>query len=74
MQAKPVRQYTGEIPEGKVLVPDFSGKSIREAARLAADTGLSFESDGSGSVESQSIAPNTLVDRGSAITVYFKPD
>ena len=74
VQAKPVRQYAGEIPEGKVLVPDFSGKSIREAARLAADTGLSFESDGSGSVESQSIAPNTLVDRGSAITVYFKPD
>ena len=55
-------------------MPDFSGKSIREAARLAADIGLSFESDGSGSVESQSIAPNTLVDRGSAITVYFKPD
>ncbi len=66
--------YSGEIPDGKVVMPDFMGKSLREAARLASDKGLSFESDGSGYATGQSIPVNTLVDRGTGVTVYFKPD
>jgi stage V sporulation protein D (sporulation-specific penicillin-binding protein) len=73
-KAKTDTTYTGEIPDGKVVVPSFAGKSLREAARLAADRGLSFESDGSGYAAGQSIPLNTLVDKGSSITVYFKPD
>ena len=72
-QHKPARLYTGEIPDGKILVPDFSGKSLREAAGLAADRGLSFQSEGSGYAVGQSIEMNTLVDKGTSITVYFKP-
>ena len=72
-QHKSARLYTGEIPDGKILVPDFSGKSLREAAGLAADRGLSFQSEGSGYAVGQSIEMNTLVDKGTSITVYFKP-
>ena len=72
-QHKPARLYTGEIPDGKILVPDFSGKSLREAAGLAADRGLSFQSEGSGYAVGQSIEMNSLVDKGTSITVYFKP-
>lgn len=71
---KTSNQYTGEIPDGKILVPDFTGKSLREAARIATDKGLTFESDGSGYATGQSIPVNTLVDKNTAITVYFKPD
>ena len=58
---------------GKVVVPDFRGKSLREAAGLAADKGLLFQSEGSGYAVGQSIELNTLVDKGTGITVYFEP-
>ena len=70
---KPKPVYQGEIPSGKVLVPDFEGQSIREASRTAANQGLSIESEGSGFARSQSIEPNTLVDAGTRITVFFSP-
>lgn len=69
-KAKP---FTGAIPDGKVVVPDFSGKSLREAAQLATDKGLTFESEGSGYATGQSIDINTLVDKGTSVTVYFSP-
>ena len=72
-QRKPVKAFTGDIPDGKILVPDFNGKSLREAAGLAADKGLSFHSQGSGYAVGQSIELNTLVDKGTSITVYFEP-
>ena len=73
-QPKPVkRAYTGVVPNGKVVVPDFSGKSIREAAGLAGENDLTFEAVGSGFATSQSIAANTLTDHGTKITVYFDP-
>lgn len=69
----PQATYTGEVPEGKVVVPDFTGKSLREAAKLAADRGLDFESSGSGIASEQSISANTLVDKGTTVTVTFTP-
>ncbi len=72
-QESPKRTYTGEVPDGKVVVPDFVGKSLREAAKLAADRGLGFESAGSGIASEQSIAANTLVDKGTTVTVTFTP-
>jgi len=54
-------------------VPDFIGKSLREAARLGAENNLHFHSEGSGAAVSQSIEPNTLVDQGTDITVHFQP-
>ena len=54
-------------------VPEFYGKSIRESARLANEAGLSFEAEGSGFAISQSIGAGELVDRGTAVKVYFSP-
>ena len=65
--------YQGEIPDGMVVVPDFAGQSIREASRTAAERGLSIESEGSGFAVGQSVEPNTLVKKGSRITVNFSP-
>ena len=70
---KPKKVFQGEVPNGKVVMPDFIGMSLREAARKAAENGLTFEGEGSGVAASQSIEPNTLVDAGTAITVYFQP-
>ena len=54
-------------------VPEFYGKSIRESARLANEAGISFEAEGSGFAVSQSIGAGELVDRGTAVKVYFSP-
>ncbi|MBR1396930.1 MAG: PASTA domain-containing protein, partial [Selenomonadaceae bacterium] len=62
-----------DVPTGKVVVPNFYGKSIREAARTANEIGLKFESDGSGFAVEQSITANTIVDGGTTIKVYFSP-
>ncbi len=70
---KPRKVYQGEVPNGKVVMPDFIGLSLREAARKAADSGLKFNGEGSGAATHQSIEPNTLVDAGTEITVYFQP-
>lgn len=60
-------------PEGKAIVPDFTGLSIREAARLAQQRGLSFESEGTGAAVRQSLGVNDIVDQGARIKVYFEP-
>ena len=60
-------------PAGKALVPDFTGLSLREAARLAQQRGLSFESHGAGVAARQSIGKNSIVDQGTRIHVDFEP-
>ena len=62
-----------DVPSGKVVIPDFYGKSIREAARIANEAGLKFESDGSGFAVEQSIAANTVVEAGTGVKVFFSP-
>ncbi|MBR4905192.1 MAG: PASTA domain-containing protein [Selenomonadaceae bacterium] len=54
-------------------VPNFYGKSIRESARLANESGISFEAEGSGFAINQSIVAGELVDKGTLIKVYFSP-
>lgn len=60
-------------PEGKAVVPDFTGLSLREAARLAELRGLTFESEGTGAAVSQSLSVNDIVDQGERVKVYFRP-
>ena len=60
-------------PAGKALVPDFTGLSLREAARLAQQRGLSFESHGTGVAVRQSFSKNSIVDQGTRIHVDFEP-
>ena len=65
-----------EIPQvnsNEVTVPDFYNKSIRDAARLASETGLKLEMSGSGFAVEQSIDAGTVVKRGTVITVKFSP-
>ena len=57
----------------EVTVPDFYGKSIRQAARLASDTGLILETSGSGFATEQSIESGAVVPRGSVIKINFNP-
>ena len=75
IEPRPVEQPTPETeaPSGMIVVPDFYGKSIREAARTANNLGLKFESEGSGWAVEQSIEPNTVVESGTSIKVWFAP-
>jgi len=54
-------------------VPNFYGKSIREAARLANESGISFAAEGSGFAVSQSIGAGEIVDKGTLVKVQFSP-
>ena len=60
--------------QGKIVVPDLRGKTIREAAQELSAIGLKMDSDGSGVAQSQSVPPNSVVDTGTEVTVYFKPE
>lgn len=59
------------VPEGKVLVPDLAGKTMREVGETLYKAGLPFVPVGSGIAVSQSVYPNTLVDVGTEVTVNF---
>lgn len=59
------------VPEGKVLMPDVRGKSIREASQILSSLGIMINIDGSGICTAQEIAPYTVVDPGITVTVYF---
>ena len=60
----------GQLEVMRVVLP--AGKSMREAAQLASDRGLNCDPDGSGYAVSQSIPANTLVDKGTTVTVQFQ--
>lgn len=62
------------VPQGKVLVPNLSGKSLRQAAENLKAIGISMIPEGTGIAFKQDIAPNTMVESGATITVYFRPD
>lgn len=66
-------ENTNSNDNAEVVVPDFYGKSIRQAARIAHDTGLSIETSGSGFAVSQSITPGAVVPRSSIIKIDFNP-
>ena len=60
--------------QGKIVMPDLRGRTIREAAQELSAIGLKMDSDGSGVAQSQSVPPNSVVDTGTEVTVYFKPE
>ena len=59
------------VPEGKVLVPELQGKSIRMVSDEFNSLGLVLITQGNGVAKKQSIMPNTIVDKGTQITVEF---
>lgn len=66
---QPAKQI--QVPPGKILVPDFTGKTMRQVGELADSLNLVVIPEGSGIAQRQSIPINTLVDNGAEITVYF---
>jgi len=63
---KPVDEYNA-------VVPNFYRKSIREAARLANDAGLTIDAQGSGFAVDQSVAAGAVVEKGTTVIVTFSP-
>jgi len=60
-----------DLEQGGVLVPLFTGKSVRAAVELAQDSGLDLDVVGSGLAREQSPIAGTHVPTGAKITVRF---
>ena len=71
--ATPAKLPPAILSTGKIAAPDVRGKTIREAARILQQAGLSLIPEGSGVAVRQSAPPNSPVAKGTEITVYFEP-
>ena len=60
-----------DVEQGGIVVPSFSGKSVRSAIEVAEDTGLELDAVGSGVALDQSPVAGSHVPAGSHITVRF---
>jgi cell division protein FtsI (penicillin-binding protein 3) len=60
-----------DVEQGGIVVPSFTGKSVRSAIELAESSGLDLEVVGSGLAQNQSPAPGSHVAGGARITVRF---
>ncbi len=54
-----------------VIIPDFTGRSLRSVTYEAAKLGLQLDASGSGLAVKQSPGPHTTVAPGSKISVRF---
>lgn len=60
-------------PQSKqVIVPDLTGKTVREAAQILGLLDLKIQIEGSGVAYKQDVAPGTYVREGAVITVSFR--
>jgi cell division protein FtsI (penicillin-binding protein 3) len=57
----------------KIILPDFRGKTIRDAMRLAGSLGLDYTIAGSGVVMSQNPAPGATLPRAGTIDLIGEP-
>ena len=73
VEISPPEPAKPDIAPEAARVPNFYGKSIREAARLANEAGVSFAAEGSGFATSQSIGAGEVVDKGTTVKVQFSP-
>jgi cell division protein FtsI (penicillin-binding protein 3) len=60
-----------DVEQGGIVVPSFTGKSVRAAIEIAQQNGLDVEAVGSGVALDQSPAAGSHVAAGSAVTVKF---
>jgi cell division protein FtsI (penicillin-binding protein 3) len=60
-----------DVEQGGILVPSFTGKSVRSAIELAESSGLDLEVVGSGLGHTQSPLAGTHVPSGARVTVTF---
>ncbi len=66
-------RQTVAIPNQRVAVPSFAGKSLREVVIQASNAGLGVQIVGSGLARDQVPAAGTLVPAGTDIVVRFGP-
>lgn len=69
--AMPSPPVTINGPEGKVVVPNLQGKSIRMVSTELSNLGLVLIPNGNGVAQKQNIMPNSIVDKGTYIVVDF---
>lgn len=62
-----------DVPAGKVVMPDLTGLTIREAADKLAESSITLEASGSGRATYQSVPAYSIVDPGSSVAVQFAP-
>jgi cell division protein FtsI (penicillin-binding protein 3) len=65
------RNRSVAVPNQRVSVPSFAGKSLREVVVQASDVGLGVQVVGSGIARDQAPAAGTLVPAGAEIVVRF---
>lgn len=63
---------SGEVQEGYVAVPDFTGMSVQNANEIADALGLEFSYSGGGLASSQSVKAGSIVKKGTQIQIVFK--
>lgn len=61
----------GTSDSDTVVVPDLTGKYVRQVAEILNAMGLKVKAEGSGQAYEQSPVPGVRVNRGDVITVYF---
>ncbi|MEW5865379.1 MAG: stage V sporulation protein D [Bacillota bacterium] len=61
------------VEEENVLVPDLTGKTMKDAALLLTRAGLRMQAEGTGVARSSDPKPGTAVPRGSVVVVRFEP-
>ncbi len=71
--------YTDDTASTTVTVPNFTGLTATEVNTQAANIGLNVEFSGNTAISglkayNQSIAPNTSVEVGTIVTVYFRDE
>lgn len=64
----------GETGVGEVVVPDLTGKLVREVAEITSAMGLKVKTSGSGIVTEQLPIPGTVVKTGDVINVTFEEE
>ena len=57
--------------DGKLLMPDLLGMTVKEAGEILSMLGLKMEPVGSGVVTMQDVPAGTLVERGAVVKVTF---
>jgi cell division protein FtsI/penicillin-binding protein 2 len=59
------------VKQGKVVVPDVKGKTVREAARILTELGFAFSPSGSGVATSQHPMAGAVANAGAEVKVTF---
>ena len=60
-----------DVEQGGIVVPSFTGKSVRGAIELAQDSGLDLDAVGSGLAREQSPVAGSHVTTGTRVRVTF---